>query len=156
MAWGEEGGRDGGRTGRGGGNEPFDVLRSDVYGEQFEKTCIYSKGGGRNHTETGPRCLASTCARPAANQTHLEDRRSAGYAHLISSPEPSASLSGKNLLPWVRERVGLCFGSSRVVRNQTDYGIMLVIITIPRSFSALKPDSRGGIRESAPRLRWHG
>lgn len=29
-------------NGLGGGNGPFDVLCSDVYGEQFEKACIYS------------------------------------------------------------------------------------------------------------------
>lgn len=31
--------------------------------------------------------------------------------------------------------------------SQTDYGIMLLIIMIPLSFSTLKPNSRGGIRE---------
>lgn len=41
-------------NGLGGGNGPFDVLCSDVYGEQFEKACIYSntETDGITHTTT--------------------------------------------------------------------------------------------------------
>lgn len=68
----------------GGGNGPFDVLYSDVYGEQFEKACIYS------NTETDG--ITHTLAQPQCGNTCEDVRTHSVWWHICAHPHPGESV----------------------------------------------------------------